>query len=74
MSHECRYLETIENDAGDVFDVFRVCVARSTVQTYAAVDLSSGTTPSAAESRLVARPIAEAAQEAVASGALVLPS
>jgi hypothetical protein len=73
MSHENRYLETVENDAGALFDVVRVCVPRSTATVYAGVDLTSPTAPAAGDARLVARLVADALQEAVAEGALVLP-
>lgn len=68
-----RYIESVENDAGDVFDVFRVAVPRASTVALAALDLSSGTQPSATDSRAIARPVAEEAQAAVADGRLVLP-
>ena len=51
-----RYIETSENDAGEVFDIFRVAVPRASTVALAALDLSSGTQPSAADSRAIARP------------------
>ena len=65
-----RYIETSENE---VFDIFRVAVPRASTVALAALDLSSGTQPSAADSRAIARPVAAEAQAAVADGRLVLP-
>ena len=66
------YFETVEDADGNVFDVFWTPVPRSTTVNFAALDLSSGTQPSATDSRAVARPIATEVQAAVADGRLVL--
>lgn len=68
-----RYTETVESDEGDLYDVFTIAVPRAAVASFAALDLSSGTQPSAADSRAVARPVAAEVQAAVADGRLVLP-
>ena len=69
-----RYVETVESDDGDVYDVFTIAVPRSATTSFAALDLTSGTQPSAADSRAVAKPVATETQDAVAAGRLVLPS
>ena len=69
-----RYVETVESDDGDVYDVFTIAVPRDATVNFATLDLTSGTLPSAADSRAVARPIGLALQDAVADGSLVLPS
>ena len=69
-----RYIETVEDADGNVFDVFWCPVPRAATANFATLDLTSGTLPSAADSRAVARPIGLALQAAVADGSLVLPS
>jgi hypothetical protein len=66
------YIETVEDAEGNVFDVFLVPVPRAAVANFATLDLSSGTQPSAADSRAVAKPVAAEAQAAIADGRLVL--
>ena len=68
-----RYIETSENDAGEIFDIFRVSVPRASTVALAALDLGSGTQPSESDSRAIARPVAEEVQAAVADGRLILP-
>lgn len=68
-----RYIESVENDAGETFDVFRVAVPRASTATLATLDLNSATLPSATDSRAIARPVAAEVQAAVADGRLVLP-
>jgi hypothetical protein len=68
-----RYVETVESDDGDVYDVFTIAVPRDATVNFATLDLTSGTLPSAADSRAVAKPVAAETQAAVADGRLVLP-
>ena len=68
-----RYVETVESDDGDVYDVFTIAVPRAATVNFATLDLTSGTLPSAADSRAVAKPVAAETQAAVADGRLVLP-
>ena len=68
-----QYIETVQDgETRETFDVFRVAVPRSATTSFAALDLTSGTQPSAADSRAVARPVAAETQAAVAAGQLVL--
>jgi hypothetical protein len=66
------YIESVEDADGNAFDVFLVPVPRPAVANFATLDLSSGTQPSAADSRAVAKPVAAEAQAAIADGRLVL--
>ena len=69
-----RYIETVEDADGNVFDIFWCPVPRAATANFATLDLTSGTLPSAADSRAVAKPVATETQAAVADGRLVLPS
>lgn len=67
-----KYVETVENDEGDLYDVFTIAVPRASTVNFSTLDLSSGTLPSDADSRAVAKPVAAETQAAVAAGRLVL--
>ena len=67
------FIETVENDAGDVFDVFRVAVPRATTVAFVALDLTNPTALTPTLARAVAVPVAAETQRAVADGSLVLP-
>ena len=67
-----RYIETVEDADGNVFDVFSCPVPRAATADLNAADLGSptGVTPTLARS--VAVPVAAETQDAVADGRLVL--
>lgn len=66
------YIQTVESDEGDVYDVFTIAVPRASTVNFSTLDLSIGTLPNVSDSRAVAKPVAAETQAVVASGRLVL--
>tara|TARA_R110000822_G_scaffold59521_6_gene148499 strand:- start:1 stop:225 length:225 start_codon:yes stop_codon:yes gene_type:complete len=74
MNPDAEYIETVTvGDERVPCARFLVLVPLTDVADLNAADLASGTQPSAAVARVVARPIAAETQRAVAAGVLVLP-
>lgn len=70
---EATFVEVVySGETGDAYGRFLVLVPMASLQNFNTLDLSSGTQPSAADSRAVAKPIAVETQRAVSAGQLVI--
>lgn len=71
---EATFVEVVQSgETGQVYGLFLLLVPIESLQNFNGLDLSSGTQPSAADSRAVAKPIAVETQRAVLAEELVFP-
>lgn len=71
---EATFVELVRSgETGQLYGHFSMLVPIESMQNFNGLDLSSGTQPSATDSRAVAKPIAVETQRAVTAGELVFP-